>query len=131
MEGGLGRRLRQGMSRAGLESGGTDCTSEACLPESSALRYNPGLTPKTAFLFPGQGSQATGMGKALADADPAARRVFAEADDALGFAISRLCFEGPDDQLKLTENTQPALLTVSAAAFAVLQTRGCVPDYVA
>jgi len=71
------------------------------------------------------------MGKALADAYPAARRVFAEADDALGFPISRLCFEGPDDQLKLTENTQPALLTVSAAAFAVLNDCGYAPDYVA
>jgi [acyl-carrier-protein] S-malonyltransferase len=71
------------------------------------------------------------MGKALADAEAAARRIFEEADDALGFALSRLCFEGPDDQLKLTENTQPALLTVSAAAFAVLKERGCTPDYVA
>jgi [acyl-carrier-protein] S-malonyltransferase len=71
------------------------------------------------------------MGKALADADPAARQVFEEADDALGFAISRLCFEGPDDQLKLTENTQPALLTVSIAAFAALHAKGRTPDYVA
>jgi [acyl-carrier-protein] S-malonyltransferase len=71
------------------------------------------------------------MGKALAEAFPAARRVFEEADDALGFAISRLCFEGPEDQLKLTENTQPALLTVSTAAFAVLQEKGIAPDYVA
>jgi len=71
------------------------------------------------------------MGKALADAYPAARRVFEEADDALQFSISRLCFEGPDDQLKLTENTQPALLTVSTAAFAVLKEQGIEPDYVA
>jgi [acyl-carrier-protein] S-malonyltransferase len=89
------------------------------------------LTSKTAFLFPGQGSQAAGMGKALADAYPSARRVFEEADDALGFPISRLCFEGPDDQLKLTENTQPALLTVSTAAFMVLKETGRTPDYVA
>jgi [acyl-carrier-protein] S-malonyltransferase len=89
------------------------------------------LTPKTAFLFPGQGSQAAGMGKALADVYPAARWVFDEADEALGFALSRLCFEGPDDQLKLTENTQPALLTVSTAAFAVLREAGHTPDYVA
>jgi [acyl-carrier-protein] S-malonyltransferase len=89
------------------------------------------LTPKTAFLFPGQGSQYAGMGKGLADSHAAARRVFEEADDALGLAISRLCFEGPDDQLKLTENTQPALLTVSIAAFAVLRENGWVPDYVA
>jgi [acyl-carrier-protein] S-malonyltransferase len=71
------------------------------------------------------------MGKALAEAFPAARRVFEEADDALQFPISRLCFEGPDDQLKLTENTQPALLTVSTAAFAVLKEHGIEPDYVA
>jgi [acyl-carrier-protein] S-malonyltransferase len=89
------------------------------------------LTPKTAFLFPGQGSQYAGMGKGLADSHAAARRVFEEADDALGLAISRLCFDGPDDQLKLTENTQPALLTVSVAAFAVLRENEWFPDYVA
>lgn len=71
------------------------------------------------------------MGKALADTFPAAQRVFEEADEALGFAISRLCFEGPEDQLKLTENTQPALLTVSVAAFEVLRGEGFAPDYVA
>ena len=71
------------------------------------------------------------MGKALAETHAAARRVFEEADEALGFAISRLCFEGPDDQLKLTENTQPALLTVSIAAFEVLRAEGIAPDYVA
>jgi len=93
--------------------------------------YNRELTPKTAFLFPGQGSQFAGMGKALAEAFPAARRVFEEADDALGFALSRLCFEGPEDQLKLTENQQPALVAVSTAAWVVLQERGWAPDYVA
>jgi len=71
------------------------------------------------------------MGKSLADQFPVARRTFEEADDALGFALSRLCFEGPDDQLKLTENQQPALLTVSAAACAVLRERGVAPDFVA
>ena len=71
------------------------------------------------------------MGKALAETHAAARRVFEEADEALGFAISRLCFEGPEDQLKLTENTQPALLTVSIAAFEVLRGEGMAPDYVA
>jgi [acyl-carrier-protein] S-malonyltransferase len=71
------------------------------------------------------------MGKALADRYAAARRVFEEADEAVGFAISRLCFEGPDDQLKMTENTQPALLTVSIAAFEVLRAEGIAPDYVA
>ncbi len=86
---------------------------------------------RTAFLFPGQGSQSAGMGKSLAESSPEAARVFEEADDALGFPLSRLCFEGPEDQLKLTENTQPALLTVSVAAHAVLRSRGVIPDYVA
>ena len=71
------------------------------------------------------------MGKALMETYPAARRVFEEADDALAFPISKLCFEGPADQLKLTENTQPALLTVSVAACRVLSERGLRPDYVA
>lgn len=75
---------------------------------------------KIAFLFPGQGSQAVGMGRELNEHFPAARAVFEEADDALGFSISRLCFEGPEDQLKLTENTQPAILTISVAAMRVL-----------
>jgi [acyl-carrier-protein] S-malonyltransferase len=89
------------------------------------------LNSTTAFLFPGQGSQCAGMGKALADSFPAARRIFEEADDALGFSLSRLCFEGPEDQLKLTEITQPALLTVSIAAFRVLEESHWGPAYVA
>lgn len=71
------------------------------------------------------------MGKALAEAFPAARRAFDEADEALGEALSRLCFEGPEDQLRLTANTQPALLTVSIAALAVVKERGLSADYVA
>src|SRR4051812_14336904 len=86
---------------------------------------------KIAFLFPGQGSQFAGMGKSLADAHPEAAQIFEQADAALGFPISKLCFEGPDDELKLTENTQPALLTVSIAAFAVLRAKGLLPDHVA
>ena len=77
-----------------------------------------------AFLFPGQGSQSTGMGRGLAEQYPAARRVFEEADEILGFPISTLCFEGPDDELKKTENTQAALLTVSVAALRVLEGNG-------
>lgn len=86
---------------------------------------------KIAFLFPGQGSQAAGMGKALAEQYACAKAVFQEADEALGFAISTLCFEGPDEQLRLTENTQPALLTVSMAAYAVLKELGYTPELVA
>jgi [acyl-carrier-protein] S-malonyltransferase len=71
------------------------------------------------------------MGKALADTYPEARRVFEQADEALGFAISELCFNGPDADLKLTQNTQPALVTVSIAAFEVLRSQGLAPDYVA
>jgi [acyl-carrier-protein] S-malonyltransferase len=76
-----------------------------------------------ALLFPGQGSQSVGMGKALAAASPAARAVFDAADEALGFALSTLCFEGPDDELRLTANTQPAILTHSIAAWEDLRAR--------
>jgi len=79
---------------------------------------------KMAFLFPGQGSQSAGMGRGLAEQYPAARRVFEEADEILGFPISTLCFEGPDDELRKTENTQAALLTVSVAALRVLEENG-------
>lgn len=78
----------------------------------------------TAFVFPGQGSQYAGMGKDVAEKYPAARRVFDEIDAALGYSISQLCFEGPEDQLKLTENTQPAILAVSSALHAVLEEHG-------
>jgi [acyl-carrier-protein] S-malonyltransferase len=86
---------------------------------------------KLAFIFPGQGSQKAGMGKELADAFPEARAVFDQVDAALGEKLSTLCFEGPDEQLKLTANTQPSILTVSAAAAAVLAKAGVVPDFVA
>jgi [acyl-carrier-protein] S-malonyltransferase len=78
-------------------------------------------TPTIALLFPGQGSQTVGMGRAFYDAYPAARAVFQEADDALGFALSDIIFNGPEDTLKLTEHTQPAILTVSIAALRVLE----------
>ena len=86
---------------------------------------------KIAFLFPGQGSQFAGMGKSLAEQYSSARAILAEADAALDFPLSKLCFEGPDEELKKTENTQPALLTVSIAALAVLKEHGLHPDYVA
>ena len=84
-----------------------------------------------AFLFPGQGSQAVGMGKELAEKYPAARKTFEEADDALGYKLSQLCFEGPEEQLRLTEITQPAILTASVAAFRVLAEKGLRPGFVA
>lgn len=87
---------------------------------------------KTSFLFPGQGSQYAGMGKDLAAAFPVARQTFEEADDALGFKLSQLCFEGPEEDLKLTFNTQPAILTASIAALrAVQQETGLTADFVA
>lgn len=78
----------------------------------------------TAFVFPGQGSQFAGMGRDVAERYPAAKKVFDDVDAALGFELSRLCFEGPEESLKLTENTQPAILTVSAAIHAVLEDLG-------
>ena len=84
-----------------------------------------------AFLFPGQGSQAVGMGRELAAMYPVARDTFDEADAALGYSLSKLCFEGPEDQLKLTEITQPAILTASVAAFRVLREKGITGGYAA
>lgn len=82
-------------------------------------------------MFPGQGSQAVGMGKELAEKYPVARQTFEEADDALGYKLSQLCFEGPEERLRLTEVTQPAILTVSIAALRVLEIRVPKPSYVA
>jgi [acyl-carrier-protein] S-malonyltransferase len=86
---------------------------------------------KVAFVFPGQASQYPGMGKELAEKYPVARAVFEEADKALGFSISQMCFAGTEDELKLTANTQPAILTTSVAAYRVLEEKGLTPDFVA
>jgi [acyl-carrier-protein] S-malonyltransferase len=90
------------------------------------------MSGKLAYIFPGQGSQGPGMGRDLADNFPAARRVFEEADEALGFSISTICFEGTAEELQLTENTQPAILTVSVAALRAMESEGFpAPDLVA
>jgi [acyl-carrier-protein] S-malonyltransferase len=86
---------------------------------------------KLAFIFPGQGSQYAGMGRQLYECYPAARQIFAEADASLGFTLSRLCFDGPAEELQHTVNAQPAILTVSVACLRVLQEKGVVPDVVA
>ncbi|MGH9517921.1 MAG: ACP S-malonyltransferase [Terriglobales bacterium] len=88
-------------------------------------------TAATAFLFPGQGSQTVGMGKDLSEKFAVARATFDEADEALGKKLSQLCFEGPEDQLRLTENTQPAILTVSVAAWRVLEEKGINAGFLA
>jgi [acyl-carrier-protein] S-malonyltransferase len=85
------------------------------------------MSNKIAFLFPGQGSQAVGMGRDLAERFPVAAETFAEADAALGFPLSKLCFEGPEEDLRLTENTQPAIMAVSVAAARVLAAHGVEP----
>jgi [acyl-carrier-protein] S-malonyltransferase len=87
--------------------------------------------PKIVFLFPGQGSQTVGMGRDLCEKFAVARRTFEEADEALGFSLSTLCFEGPEEQLRLTEFTQPAIFTVSVAALRVLREHGIEPSYAA
>ena len=89
------------------------------------------MIKQIAFLFPGQGSQSIGMGRDLVERFPVAADTFAEADEACGFALSRLCFEGPEAELKLTENTQPAILAVSVAAWRVLAAHGVEPSLAA
>jgi [acyl-carrier-protein] S-malonyltransferase len=92
---------------------------------------SPNEVKTVALLFPGQGSQAIGMGKELAEKYPVARQTFEEADVPLGYKLSQLCFEGPEDQLRLTEITQPAILTASVAAYRVLSEKGIKPNFVA
>jgi [acyl-carrier-protein] S-malonyltransferase len=89
------------------------------------------MTTSIAFLFPGQGSQAVGMGNDLASYHSVAKQTFDEADDALGYKLSKLCFEGPEEPLRLTEITQPAILTASVAAWRVLNEKGLKPEFVA
>lgn len=114
--------------RAGLRRTGGDGTQ---IRQSRWGTILNGMNKKIAFLFPGQGSQTVGMGRDLAERFPIAKRTFAEADEACGFALSKLCLEGPEEELKLTENTQPAIMTVSVAALRVLAEHGIQPDLAA
>src|SRR6202140_994308 len=98
---------------------------------SPSLGSSASSSTKVAFIFPGQGSQAVGMGRDLAEKYPIARQTFEEADEVLGYKLSQICFEGPEEQLRLTEITQPAILTASIAALRVLETRIPKPNFVA
>jgi len=89
------------------------------------------LVPRIAFIFPGQGSQYAGMGRELAETFPVARRIFEETDRALGFSLSKLCFDGPAEDLQLTANTQPSILAASVAAAEVLREKGVQAAFVA
>ena len=100
-------------------------------PDESKLSASGTVQSGIAFIFPGQGSQAVGMGKDLFEKYPIARQTFEEADDALGYKLSQLCFEGPEEQLRLTEITQPAILTVSIAALRVIEGKVSRPCFVA
>jgi [acyl-carrier-protein] S-malonyltransferase len=98
---------------------------------SESTEVSQSSQSKLAFIFPGQGSQVVGMGKELAEKYPIARRTFEEADEALGYELSEICFFGPEEKLRLTEITQPAILTVSIAALRVLEGRVPKPSFVA
>ena len=98
---------------------------------SESTEVSKSSQSKIAFIFPGQGSQTVGMGKELFDKCPIARQTFEEADDALGYKLSQVCFAGPEEQLRRTEITQPAILTVSIAALRVLEGRVPKPSFVA
>src|SRR5271155_4537364 len=136
------RRAPNGRSMGRLSEDWPRCVPHGWKPRSrrfTSLQKNRTMTKsenispiaatKVAFIFPGQGSQAVGMGKDLAQKYPVARQTFEEADAALGYKLSHLCFEGPEDQLRLTEVTQPAILTISIATLRVLESRAPKPSF--
>ena len=127
---GINQRLEQEFASAGRRMRNPS-RIWACLSSHSTRHLDTAPMSKTAFLFPGQGSQSVGMGRDLADAFPIARQTFEEANDALGFDLAELCFSGPEEQLRLTEFTQPAIFTVSVAALRVLAAAGATADYFA
>src|SRR5882762_9825333 len=100
-------------------------------PRFTDFKSSMSATSPIAFLFPGQGSQVVGMGKELAANYPVARQTFEEADEALRYKLSQLCFDGPEEKLRLTEITQPAILTTSVAALRVLREKGVNSSFVA
>ena len=124
----LARAANERKDRTGAFSRGLQ--PDRSVNRARSMQENGTEMGKIAFLFPGQASQYPGMGKELAEKFPVAKAVFDEADAALGFSISKLCFEGTEEELKLTENTQPAILTVSVAAYRVSR-KGNQPDFVA
>jgi len=108
-----------------------DQSTDVAQVDQSQVDQSKSVPSKIAFLFPGQGSQTVGMGKDLAEKYPVARQTFEEADEALGYKLSQICFSGPESQLRLTEITQPAILTTSIAALRVLETQIPKPEFVA
>src|SRR5579871_799313 len=129
----LSASLRNSTSAASISRSNRDwprCILRRTKPWRTRTRFLMNDS-KVALIFPGQGSQAVGMGRDLAEKYPAARQTFEEADDALGYKLSQLCFEGPEEQLRLTEITQPAILTASVAAWRVLREKGVSTAYVA
>src|ERR1700719_2158361 len=104
-------------------------SSDLAVDAASTSAGSHAGSKQIAFLFPGQGSQGVGMGKDLAEKYPIARQTFDEADEALGYNLSQLCFEGPEEKLRLTEITQPAILIASVAALRVLHEKGVNPSF--
>jgi [acyl-carrier-protein] S-malonyltransferase len=127
----MGTGAGKSQSLRNLIAGFRSARNRAKMATAMSVSTQSSSNEKIAFLFPGQGSQTVGMGRDLAENFTVARQTFEEADDALGFSISRLCFDGPAEQLKQTEFTQPAIFTVSVAVDRVLRNHNMTPTHVA